>query len=236
MVNLEMSTKVAFILIFVFLFLSTNFSPPELGTLYAFFVAVYFIAMIVDILPEYPISKTHTPDLMKIAPIMVFSLFLWVFLSGALMNYFGTAVKMESISSLFGGVLDTLASQTTPPVLVENSCIYLFVFGFLIPIAESMIFLGALLPFVNKIFVLRATSNPYVKMIIVSTVVASVVALWHLTSHMYMDQALISDFLFFFISSVIVLYQKDLKAAIGLHIGTNTMVILRQLGWIASVI
>ena len=223
MVNLKSSREVAFIVLAVFLFFATNFSPPLLGVIYTLMILVYGL-ILENILPEYPISRGGT-GIGKILIFVVAGIAAWLFLSSFVFNQFGIVADITKPQSIIG----LLASSTTPPIITENPYIYLFVFGFIIPIAETLFFLGFLLPFVASKF--RSQQNKYVRWIIIAIVTGSIVSLWHYTSHVFSDIALIADFIFFFISSLIVLEQDDLKVALLLHILANSLIIMKTIGW-----
>lgn len=222
MVNLNSSREVAFIVMAVFLFFATNFSPPLLGVIYVLMIFAYAFVL-ENVFPEFPISIGKS-KVEKIALFVMIGIAGWLFLSSIIFNYFGVATQISQPESIIG----ILAASTTPPIITENSFIYLFVFGFIIPIAETLFFLGFILPYVDKKMTHR---NKYVDWLMAAIVTGAIVSLWHYTAHTFQDMALIADFIFFFISSLIVLEQRDLKIATFLHIIANSLIIMKTIGW-----
>lgn len=222
MVNLSSSREVAFIVMAVFLFFATNFSPPLLGVIYVLMIFAYAFVL-ENVFPEFPISKGKM-KIEKIALFVMIGIAGWLFLSSFVFNYFGVSTQITQPESIIG----VLAASTSPPIITENSYIYLFVFGFIIPIAETLFFLGFILPYVDTKIKHR---NKYVDWLFAAIVTGAIVSLWHYTAHVFSDMALIADFIFFFISSLIVLEQKDLKIATFLHIVANSLIIMKTIGW-----
>jgi hypothetical protein len=223
MVTLSGSREISFIVLFVFLFFATNFSPPLLGVIYALMLIVYGLVL-ENTMPELPISKGKL-DLKNLLILTAIGLGLWLFLTNIVFNKFGVATDITKPESIIG----LLASSTSPPVITENPYIYLFVFGLIIPIAETFFFLGVLLPYINQ--KLKRQQVKVIRWLMAAIVSGSVVSLWHYTAHVFSDMALIADFIFFFISSLIALEQDDLKIALVLHILANSLIIAKSIGW-----
>lgn len=220
---LSTSREIALVVMALFLFVATNFAPPTLGIIYVLFVFGYMY-VIENILPEFPLWRGRL-NVGKSLAMIVGGIALWLLISSYAMNYFGAVTTISRPQS----IITILASNTQIPYVSDNPYIYLFVFGFLIPIAESMFFLGVLLPYIEKKFMLKGKIE---RIIITSIVIGSIVSLWHLTSHIFSDQALMADFIFFAISSVVVLNDRELRTGILLHIFANTLIILSTLGWL----
>jgi len=222
MVNLSSSREIAFLVLAIFLFFATNFSPPLLGVIYALMLLFYAL-ILENVFPEFPITARRM-DIKKIMLFMLIGIGGWLFLTSFVFNQFGVATNIQQPES----IIKVMAASTSPPIITENPYIYLFVFGFIIPIAETLFFLGAILPYINKKLIV---DGKYVRMIAAAVVTGAVVSLWHYTSHVFSDMALIADFIFFFISALIVLEQDDLKIALLLHIVANTLIITKTIGW-----
>lgn len=229
---LSSSRTIAFLLIAIFIFFATNFSPPMLGVIYVLMLFVYAL-VVENIFPEVPLT-INTRKSQKLLILLGGGAIIWLFLSvivlsnSAIMSMLGLNVvniDFKNTESIIG----LMASSTSPPVITEDPYIYLFVFGLLIPIAESMFFLGALLPFAEKVF---RRESKYIRWGLSIVVIGAVVSLWHYTSHIFNDYALIIDFIFFAVSSCMVLSENDLRSATLLHILWNCLVVSASIGWI----
>lgn len=215
---------VALVLMVFFVLFAVNFSPQLLGIIYFAMVTTYLIAKtdigIADLNVYNPTKNFGSMLLM--AGIIVVG---WLFMSQYAMSLIGTpSTSLQSAVRL-------LADNTTPPYITEIPVLFWFVFGFLIPIAETLFFFGVLMPFLmKKMKFSYADKSKWVAIILAIGLIA---ALAHYTAHIFSNEALLADFIFFTLSGIVVLYKKDMSLAILIHIISNSVIILGMIGVLA---
>lgn len=208
--------EIAFVTLAVFLFFATNFTPQMLGVIYVLMLFVYAVVLENEF-PEYNIFKGKF-NMEMAMPLAAGAIVAYLFIISQIFSYFGAAADIFQPES----IINILAAGISPPVITENPYIYLFVYGLLIPIAETLFFLGALLPYIER----KVSKN----MLFAIIIIGAVVTLWHYTAHGFSDTALMADFVFFSISGALVLYKKDLLTPLLMHIIINSWVVAVQVG------
>lgn len=222
-INTEL--MVAIVIAAIFLFFSVNFSPQILGMIFFGMVVVYYIFA-----ERFPtkfskIAENREAIIKGLLP-AIGLLIVWL----AASNYIFSVFQVPEIQT--ESVVATLAAYTTPPIISEVPMLRFFVFGILIPIAETFFFFGLFVPFIISALRVRIGDRFNVSWIIVALIAASVMGIFHLTTHIALEYALITDFIFAFISGMLVLYYKRLNEAMLLHIIANSVIIASQLGWL----
>jgi membrane protease YdiL (CAAX protease family) len=185
----------------VFMFLQINFSPPEIGAVYAGMAVLYWAA--IRSRAAYDFFRGRLPQLQS-AMLPVVAVLGWI-----LATQWVLGLTLAQISA---GAAIPIASVPVLSILV---------FGLLVPIAETMFFFG-----VAQKFISQRLPN----MLLLAGVMGALFALFHLNAHMGITGAVWSDFLFGFISSLLVTRTKELKEAGLAHMLANVLILLPTLG------
>lgn len=205
----------------IFIGIGVNFSPQLLGVIYVLMIFLYLHAKESRMIPDLPFVK-YKKQILKIVGFSIIAVIFWLLLSQFGMNFFGNA-NAENL----GSVIRILATNTSPPYITENPYLYFLVFGVFIPIAETLFFFGVVMPWLMEKFKFGyETKSKWILAIVTIGIISS---LFHYTSHIYSNEALIADFVFFALSGVIVLYYRDLVLATTVHFLANSLIILSQL-------
>jgi len=226
--KLKNESYLAIIVFAFFLWFAINMSPQILGLIYSLMALSYGWVLISKELPEFPISRTP----MNISKILFIGMALvvgWIFVLSATSGFFGQTMSVIGPNS----VINLLASQTAPPLITSNVWIAMFVFGILVPIAETFFFFGVMLPFVEDILKQRGVNmTSKTGWIVASIIIAAIMGIFHYVASMYTDFALMADFVFAFLSGMVVLYFRQLKEATAFHALANIMILLSKFGLI----
>lgn len=216
--------ELSILLLIFFIFFATNFSPIHLGIIYVLMIFTYLFAKISNKIPDFPFSigSKKLPILILIVGITTLA---WLFISQYAMSIFGFA----TVGNL-GSVVNLLADNTAPPYITNNPYLFELVFGILIPLAETFFFFGLVMPWIMKH--LKFTYSDKFKWIVCIVAIGLICSLFHYTAHIFSNEALIADFIFFALSGIVVLYYKDMTAASLLHIVSNSALIMGMLGLI----
>lgn len=226
---------------FVYLNVSSN-----VGTLYALMTMTYFIVITSRQIPKIEILSKGM-DLPKAFAISAAIFGGWVFLSSTILQYLG-AVQSFSLTSYFGA----LRLFSDVPVLSSDPTVILFIFGFFIPIVETLA-VAILIILFSKVFNSQVTtpkigSAQFRTMLIVALLVGVTMSLFHLTTRVNNpavtatgqlitpEIAAVLDIIFFGLTAVIVYYSPKIGErsgrvifilpAIMLHIFSNLGVLL----------
>jgi membrane protease YdiL (CAAX protease family) len=200
----------------------------SIGTLYTLF-SVFYLASIFARRKDWVVEIiTKNTDLLKSLILSFASFIVWVCIASFMFVY----VKPNMMSAIeFESLFSNIASYTQVPVISTDFMLKLIIYGILIPVIESLFFLSFVLKFWSRLLNVNIMwynfRSPYfLKMLYVCALVGACGSLFHLAVRMSSDFALILDFLFFFISSLIVFRTKRLFEAINLHILNNSCVLL----------
>jgi membrane protease YdiL (CAAX protease family) len=218
--EIGLAAWLAFSIVFMLLMFDRDF-----GLIYIAIVVTWFIFFIKDKLfynktISFPVERSAQGRGMEV---MI-----------GIAGYAVTLLVITFIQSTFnpsalptGSVVDVLRQistelyQASTPILRDSIILMVVGWGILIPIAETVLFNG-------KIFeALYDWLKPrgLITIIVLSSIVGAVAALYHLTSKSGSSTALMITFAFFTISSLVVWWRKDLRAAIIMHVLNNGLAV-----------
>lgn len=120
----------------------------------------------------------------------------------------------------FVGAVTFFASSFLTNFVIDNPFIKLFVFGVFVPIAESLFFFGVILPYILRKAKAKGNLQDSGTLLAVA-MTAGVATAFHFTVRLLNDQALIADLMFFGISGMIAVNQKELSGLTLLHVVAN---------------
>lgn len=210
-------------------FVSINFNS-NLGLVYSVFSIIYAILVfsgkknkVVQMLGR---GEKFFESLMIAAVVTV----SWVFIAKSALGILGTEVSAFDFFA-------HLRTQTQLPFFSQDPIFGLIVYGFAIPIVESLFFFGVLLPFMSRdVFKLpirwyKIGSANFFKVLWVCAIVGSIASIFHVTVRISSDQYLILDFIFFTLSAFMVFLSRSSSLLITtmMHILNNSGVILSKM-------
>lgn len=215
------------------LFLLINFNL-QIGTIYAIMAIIdwvaYYIALDKSAFKFFPIEKDKTRRLTNIAWAMgsyVFFIFAVSAITSRMQSApaIGALSPFEYVSSLIAGTF------SATPILYGSKYLKLLVWGLIIPIIETRFFFRTLLQWGLK------SANIYPKKFfslqtaMICAFFAAIFTVFHIVAKgITNNSSLMVTFLFGFISVGLVLYFKEAVQAIMLHVITNTIATMQQLG------
>lgn len=214
-------TILSVLVLTVFFFLATNFAPQILGLIFAAFTITYLIFLQGGFFKPFKFTVKRV-NFNQVLTLVGLGIVGWFGISSILGNVIlGANVPLQS-------VIPTLAAQISPPIISEIPLLKLFVFGIVIPFAETFFFFGVLLAFLA--LALRVNTNTLQGQLLIGSALGVAFAAFHIFSQGASDFALLADFVFAVISSVLVFRNKELIQAALLHVVANTAIIASQLG------
>lgn len=198
-----------------FLFLSVNFSPQILGIVYTAFIFFYYMFILDKDVGQYTLSIKNV-NVAKMIVIVSVIFVVWITAVIAISNYFGAGANYYSIFKI-------LASNTSPPFISQNKYLSFFITAVAIPIAETLFFFGVILSYLVQALNLNVNSKR--DWLILAVAVASFMTIFHLAVQYSTQYALVSTFVFAFISTLMVLKFKNLTYALIFHIIANASIV-----------
>lgn len=138
-------------------------------------------------------------------------------------------ISLGAITLEAAAPIQILQSSFVDQFTIDNYIIKFVVFGMFIPVVETLFFYGVIFKFI----MLKAGATGQLtqfQTILSITMIGAIATSFHFIVRLFNDQALLMDFIFFTLSAVIVLRQKELSGAATGHAITNSWVILRILG------
>ncbi|MEM5785134.1 MAG: CPBP family glutamic-type intramembrane protease [Candidatus Aenigmatarchaeota archaeon] len=223
MVKFEFEKIVIILSAIFFLFLSVNFSPQILGIIYVIFIAWYYFFILDSDVGQFPLYRGKF-DLVSLVPVVCILVFVWFTVTLVVSNALGANVTSQMLFKVLG-------SQTTPPFVSNNEFLRLFILCFAIPLAETLFFFGVVLSYIVQVLHVNLARFDR-SWIIASISTASIMTIFHLAVQFSTQWALLSTFIFAFISSIIVLRYRDLSYALMFHVIANTLIVTNLLQYI----
>lgn len=211
--NLRDEEIFAGILLFASLFAIINISP-DVGVFYTFAVVIYFFLVLLkrrDWVIEF-IVKNQNFTKSTLVSLVFFG--GWLLFSSIIIPFFDPQVESMMPGAM---VFERLAKHTQIPVLSDDPYVRVAVFGIMIPIMESFLFLSFGIKLAAKALKLREirwyklNSPQGKKMLWICAIIGVVASLFHMSVRLARDYALIVDVMFFFISSILVFYTSTFK-------------------------
>lgn len=233
--NLRDEEILAGVLLFASMFAIINISP-DVGIFYTFAVMIYFFSILTkrkDYIIEFIVKNQNY---LKSLIVSLFVFGVWLVLSSLIIPFFDPQTESMLPGTI---VFERLAEQTQIPVLSEDPTVRFVVFGVMIPILETFLFLGFGIKLAAKALGLKRIkwyklNTPQgQKMLWICAIIGVIASLFHMSVRLAKDYALIVDVMFFFISALLVFYTSTFKTKRprlfegGLfHIFTNSGVLL----------
>lgn len=171
---------------------------------------------------KYAFQWSRQPrDLSKMVGI-VFAIFIvFVFVSEIVMQTFSLGSSLLLYSSAFNPILT-----------IDTPAIKMLIWGIIIPVLETMFFIGVVGFFLAKISKTNRFDLRNVNMYIIILSVAAVAALFHIVSQFLQPGPLIMDMILFGTGMFMTFYYQELKQAALLHIFVNVVAMAVLLKWI----
>lgn len=238
-----------------FLFLSINFDS-NLGLFYAVISGLYFISVVtpsfeeVEIFVKQDYVSAIASSFVILAIWAGVSMYIWQILGG-------TQVVFGQFPGSFLAFFQQLSLSTNVPVLAADPTVNLFVYGGLIPFAESMLFLSVGLILVVRLLNFLSGSNfritwstkpgDMIAMVAVCVIIGILGSLFHLTARFANDIPLVIDFFFFSFSALVVYAstsgvpvlggdeKRNMFKGVAFHVFNNFIVLLLAGGTAAVV-
>lgn len=218
-------SKLSLVLAVVLLFLLINFNE-KLGIIFSFMLIADLFILKENGSLSFPIEKDDVRGIDFVLAIMAYAGF--ILLSTLISGVFqGQAALATPLNSVF----ERLAAAT--PILENSKFLTVIGWGFLIPIIETRFFFGRLYELVINAFHLdNSFYSPAAW--VAALFVSATFAFFHLTSKSVSgaiidNTALMLTFLFGMISMALVIFTRELAAAVYLHITNNTIASLINL-------
>jgi membrane protease YdiL (CAAX protease family) len=222
-----------FIVNILILFLAINFNL-EIGTIYAIMafgdLLAYYIFIDAFKFNFFPFEKDKkdrfTNLIWAMGAYVVFSFVATYFATRmASAPPIGTLSPFEYVASLIAGTF------SATPILYGSKYVKLFVWGILIPIVETRFFFRTFLQMGLKVANIQNYKFFSIATVIISAFFGAVFVVFHLVAKgITNNSSLLATFIFGFISVALVLYLGEVMQAIFLHIITNTIATMSQLG------
>jgi hypothetical protein len=196
------------------------------GTIGAVFMAfglIYALFLYVEKKGVYEFSRGYY-QWVGVIGIGSLALFAFLAFNGALMS-----VINNTQFSLFSSI-PTFSTQQSVLVNINNPFVREIVWGIMIPILESLFFIGFVgKQLANKLKVNKFDiANPNVW--VVCLIVGATSTWFHLASNIITEQALLTYFVFFAVSMAITIKLQELKQITAMHIGVNSLSVLKEVG------
>jgi len=185
----------------------------SIGVPFAIMAIAYAIyAQRTEVIP-FSTGATRIPKLLVLGGVLIFGWFM--------------------IGSLFGQhTFSVLSSSYIENFTIDNAFVKLAVFGIFIPLVETFLFLGIVLKLISR----KLQMSENIKRILVPAGVGLSAAAFHVTVRMFSPSALLVDFLFFFLSAILVMYKNELKQAFIAHALVNSIVLAGAIGLIGGIL
>ncbi len=113
---------------------------------------------------------------------------------------------------------------------IEEPIIKLIVFGFFIPIVETLFFFGVIYALVLRRTKATGKLND-IGTLVAIVMVAGIATAFHFSVRLLNDSSLIADLIFFGLSAMIISRQGEMSGAAFGHVATNTIFVGQLLGF-----
>lgn len=123
------------------------------------------------------------------------------------------------------------ASSFLANFTIDNPLIKLIVYGFFIPVVETLFFYNTVFPFILEKARARNSLSDMNTLVSIA-MIAGIATSFHFVVRLLNDQSLLTDLVFFGLSGAVVIAQKESSGAALGHVGANGFSMLRILGYI----
>ena len=222
----EVIITIAMIIMAIFSFLAIS---QDAGIVLFMMVMSYFVAVSSKTVHEVEVirSERDARNGLKVISIIFATVAAWIiinsFIFGLSQGQF-TAYSTEMFKAVY--IHSNIPILATDPVMIQ------LVWGFIFPIIESMFFLSVVLMVFHRVVFKnwelpkRITRKNVGRVAWVAMLVGATASLIHLNVRQASDWALLGDFVFFSISSLVVYKTRQLLEAAGVHSIINNLVLL----------
>jgi len=203
------------------------------ATLYILMVLVAFIWRFFDTHVSFPIERRKDNRAMAFF-IAVIAYVGFLAITTFIFTLFSTLAPFAD----FQTIIQLYASST--PILKGSIFLTIVVWGFIIPIIESLLFFGILhegfITYGKKLTGINISPEKFsIGVFVIFILVSSLFVLFHLQSKSLENIPLLITFIFAFVSCILVFKTKEIKSAILLHMIANVIAVLSTLGWLAAI-
>lgn len=187
---------------------------------------VYAIYSVAKKPVHYPLWKGLTATQLIVPVLVAFG--AWLLVSSMVLSNFSIEsfeFGTQSVVYTPQSVLTTLSASTQYPFTSTNNILDVFIFGFIIPIVETLAIFGFMFAILSKRFLKGREA-----MVIGIISIAIIMSLLHARAYELNPQLMTTALIFGGISAWLVHYYGELKQALLLHIIVNTTLRLMALG------
>jgi hypothetical protein len=202
-----------------------------LGLIFFAMFVVYYIGISTNTAIQFDVKGGNWG---KVIINALASLVLFYLIAGATLNVLQVESSWRNIMSIMA------TSAADFGISIDNDLVKFLIWGVYIPTAETVFFLGYVLPFLEKN--MKANTSKIVDKLVILLVLGALTALFHLVSHLAANEALIVDIVFFAVSGFVVLFKKkgwkqsiQMKSAWLVHVLLNSTAMAIALGWISQI-
>ena len=213
------------------LFLLINFNL-ELGTIYAIMAIIdwvsYYIAIDSNAFKPIPIERARYGRYTSLVWSMG-AYVMFIFVAGFITSKFSGAVTGSGFERISQLVASTFSAT---PILYGSTYLKLAVWGLLIPLIETRAFFRTGLQWGLHAAKVSLPDNIFnVKAIVIAAVYGALFSVFHIVAKgITNNSSLLVTFVFGFVSVLMVIHFKEVTQAIFLHILTNSIATMQQLG------
>lgn len=213
------------------LFLLINFNL-ELGTIYAVMALVdwvsYYIAIDTGAFKPIPIERVRANRYISLVWSMG-AYVAFIFLAGFITNKFSGSISTSGFKDIPSLVANTFSAT---PILYGSKYLKLAVWGLLIPIIETRAFFRTGLQWALKAAHVSLPDNIFnLRAWVIASVFGALFSVFHIVAKGITNNAsLLVTFVFGLVSVLMVIHFKEIIQAVFLHILTNTIATMQQLG------
>ena len=213
-------------------FLLINFDQT-VGLTYAIIALIdtvyYYITINSNVFPIWPIKRDTSSKLLSIVYSVGIYLLFVVLAYGAYSIATHSQFNLKLAFSSFPQIIVSTFSST--PILSDSAILKVFVWGVLIPFIET-IFFFRFLPQWSLKAVNKPTPTPFsIDGQVLSGFIGVVFMLFHIVSKgIDNNPALLTTFVFGYVSMVVVLYFKQMTEALTIHYINNSYATLKYIG------
>lgn len=199
---------------------------PSVGAFYTVGVLFYLMPLLAKKKDWFVEIYRNNKTVLKGIFIALGALFLWVFISSILTQYLQPQLEIG-----FYDFFKNIRSETNVPVLSTDPVLKFLTYGISIPGIESFFFLSFMLMLLCRVFKVplmwhNPKSRYFKMMLLICIIIAISASLFHVTARLVSSFAMILDFIFFFISALLVFRYRHLLEAMLFHALTNSLVLI----------
>mgnify|MGYP001606644829 CR=1 FL=1 len=219
--------RATFVIVATFLlFIATNMDQT-LGLIFVGFALINQVAFSADKRHTFMIQKNKS--LIASIPLAIMGWGASILLSWTLVNILGSTGFIQTAAIGFDQLLSIISEAQSTLAFSNSYVLNLVSFGVLVPIVETVLFGGTLFELgtdLTKTSIPGSLSGISLTLFLIMIAIAGVFTAFHFTSKgVGNDVALVSVFSFMVVTLIVILVEKQLAAAVQMHIIANTIAI-----------